>query len=149
MNEASFTVLLIEDEPNDALLIERAFRKNGFEHPVKVVANGEMAISYLLGDAGYTDRTAFPFPRIIITDLKMPRMGGLELLQWVKENAEYTVVPIVVLTSSADEDDVKQAFCLGANAYFVKPAQYQDLQHLVKTMMDYWQVSLKPTPGPC
>jgi CheY-like chemotaxis protein len=143
--KSNFTILIAEDDPNDVLLLRRAFKQNQINNPVHVVDDGEKAIDYLLRKPPYEDRTDFPYPDVILTDIKMPRKGGLELLQWVKENPMYRVTPTMVLTSSNDVQDIKQAFYLGASAYFVKPANFPDLVALIRRIHDFWCWSEIPT----
>jgi CheY-like chemotaxis protein len=144
MKESSQTILIIDDEAHDVEFIRRAFIRAGVMNPIQTATNGEEAIEYLSGAGQYADRVAFPFPRVIITDLKMPRMGGLELLKWIHANPRYRVVPTVVLTSSAAQTDVDAAFTHGAVGYMVKPLGFRDLEVMVKTIADYWRLSLVP-----
>ena len=133
-----FNILLVDDDENDVLLIKRALQKNEINNLVRVVSDGEEAVSYLLRRPPFDDRDKFPYPDVIITDIKMPRRNGLELLQWVKENPIYRVTPTMVLSSSKDTQDIKQAFYLGASAYFVKPAKFEDLVVLMRRIYDFW-----------
>jgi CheY-like chemotaxis protein len=144
MKESSQTILIIDDEEHDVEFIRRAFVRAGVMNPIQAVSNGEEAIEYLSGKDRYADRVAFPFPRVIITDLKMPRMGGLALLKWIHANPNYRVVPTVVLTSSSAQTDVEAAFAHGAVGYMVKPMGFRDLEVTVKTIADYWRLSLVP-----
>jgi CheY-like chemotaxis protein len=137
-------ILIAEDDPNDALLLRRAFQKNGIETPVHISADGADAIAYLRGAGPYGDRERYPFPRAIITDLKMPRCSGFELLEWLDEHAECSVIPTLVLSASAEDRDVKRCFELGANCYFQKPANFADLCELVKLHHEFWTRSKLP-----
>jgi CheY-like chemotaxis protein len=110
------------------------------------VDNGEEAIAYLTGRDRYRDRLAFPFPRVIITDLKMPQMDGIEFLRWIHEHPRYRVVPTIVLTSSTDKNDVQHAFSYGASGYMIKPLGLEPLERLAKIVADYWTASLVPLP---
>jgi CheY-like chemotaxis protein len=147
MKESAHTILIIDDEEHDVEFIKRAFLRAGVVNPVQTVANGEEAVAYLTGQGGYADRVACPFPRVIVTDLKMPRMGGLELLKWIHAHPDYRVVPTVVLTSSSAQADVDAAFAHGAVGYMVKPVNVRDLEQTVKTIADYWRLSLIPERG--
>src|SRR4051812_24034468 len=113
-------VLVAEDDPNDRLLLERALRKAAIEAPIRFVSDGEQVILYLQGAGAYANRQENPFPSIIMLDLKMPRKGGLEVLSWMEEHPELSVVPTIVLTSSNLETDIRQAYERGATTYFVK-----------------------------
>lgn len=145
MNLPTETILIVEDEESDILFLKRAFARAGVPNPVHAVNNGEQAIAYLQGDAPFADRKAYPFPRVIITDLKMPQMGGLQLLRWLDEHPEHRVIPTIVFTSSTAQADVNEAFKLGAGAYIVKPVEFRDLERIVKIIADYWRLSLLPT----
>src|SRR5262245_7374180 len=105
-----YTILVVEDDPNDVLFLKRALKKNGVHNPVCTLPDGEEAIAYLCGVGKYTDRKAHPFPRVIILDLKMPRKSGLEVLEWLKEHPQYRVIPTIVLTSSKLNEDVVKAY---------------------------------------
>jgi CheY-like chemotaxis protein len=137
-------VLIAEDDPNDVLLLRRAFQKNGWELPVHVCNNGAEAMDYLRGEGPYADREKYPFPRAIITDLKMPRCTGFELLEWLDEHTECSVIPTIVLSASAEDRDVKRCFELGANAYFQKPSNFAELCELVKLNHTFWSRSVLP-----
>ncbi|GBE01790.1 response regulator rcp1 [bacterium BMS3Bbin06] len=140
-----YTVLLVEDDPNDVILIRRAFEKARILNPFKVVHNGEEAVSYLRGEGRFADRGEYPLPILIILDLKMPRMSGLEFLQWLSEEQGMKRIIVVVLTSSNEAPDINLAYELGANSYLVKPVQFDDLMRIVRELHLYWLVmSEKP-----
>ncbi len=135
-----YTILLVEDDPNDVLLIKRAFEKAGLANPLQVVSNGQEAVAYLKGEGGFADRTEYPLPILILLDLKMPRMSGFEFLQWLRGEPELKRLIVVVLTSSAQSPDVNRAYELGANSYLVKPVQFEDLLRIIKELHLYWLV---------
>lgn len=137
-------IVVAEDDPNDVVLLQRAFQKNGIPLPVHVCNDGADAMAYLKGEGRYADRQTYPFPRVLITDLKMPRCGGFELLEWLDKHPECNLIPKIVLSSSAEERDVRKAFQLGANCYFRKPATVQELQEIVKLASDFWTRALLP-----
>jgi CheY-like chemotaxis protein len=147
MKKGTGTILIVEDEPHDVEFLERAFKHAGIVNPLQFVTNGEQAVAYLTGAGEYADRARFPYPRVIITDLKMPQMGGLELLRWLQANPKYRVMPIIVLTSSTSQADVDTAFAHGAAAYFVKPVGVKELDQIAKAIWDYWRLSLMPRCG--
>ncbi len=146
MND-NYTILLVEDDPNDVVLLQRALRKNQIDNPVVALPDGDEAIAYLSGDGKYSDRQVHPFPKVIMLDLKMPRRGGLEVLEWLREHPQYKVIPTIVLTSSKINEDVMKAYGLGANSYMVKPANFEELQRMIKTAHEYWSFCLKPAPS--
>src|SRR5688572_26980097 len=115
------TLLVAEDNEDDALLIQRAFKQNGLPRAAHIVHDGRQAIEYLHGDGAYADRRTHPFPDLVILDLKMPLASGFDVLEWLNAHPDYRVIPTLVWSASADRRDVKHAFCLGAHAYLCKP----------------------------
>lgn len=149
MTAADQTILLVEDDVNDVLLIERAFHKAGLSNPLQAVTNGESAIAYLSGDGAYADRQRYPLPVMMLVDLKLPRRTGLEFLDWIRAQPVLKRLPVVVLTSSAQMLDVNRAYEAGANSYVVKPVGFDDLMSLVRSVVRYWtEVSEQPTLSP-
>jgi CheY-like chemotaxis protein len=139
MSATKFDVLLVEDEPNDVFLIERAFRKCDFQHALHSVNDGEQAVAYLSGVREFADRQAFPLPTLVLLDLKLPRRSGLEVLAWLRNRHDsLRRLPVVVLTSSKQSSDVNRAYELGANSYLVKPVAFDGLLELVKALNGYW-----------
>ncbi|MEW6160401.1 MAG: response regulator [Verrucomicrobiota bacterium] len=132
-------VLIAEDDPNDAYFIQRAFQKCGFRRTPHVCPDGMETIEYLEGRGTYADRRHYPFPRLLVTDLKMPRFNGFELLKWLHEHPDFMVVPTVVMTSSKDPGDVKYAYCLGANAYLTKPTSPVELEQAIRSLLEFWK----------
>ena len=143
-------ILLAEDDPNDTLLLRRAFTKNSLDLPVHISTDGADAIEYLKGAGPYANREKYPFPRAVITDLKMPRCTGFELLEWIDNHPECSVIPTIVLSASAEDRDIKRCFELGANAYFQKPSSFAQLCDLVKQNHQFWTMSKLPAiPKKC
>jgi CheY-like chemotaxis protein len=134
----SQTILIVEDNPTDAMLIRRAFAKLNIANPVQVVADGDRAVDYLSGRDGYADRTQFPLPALILLDLKLPRRSGLEVLEWLRSQDGLRRLPVVMLTSSRQSQDVNRAYDLGANSYLVKPVEFDSLQEMLGTINTYW-----------
>jgi CheY-like chemotaxis protein len=131
-------ILLAEDNPDDALLFELAFRKAGLSNPIYTVSDGDLAIEYLKGEGAHQDRTRFPIPRLLIVDLKMQRVGGFEVLAWVRKSPQWRCLPVIVLTTSYYGPDIKAAYELGANSFLTKPNEFNDFVMTVKQMGDYW-----------
>ena len=138
MNANGRTILLVEDNPDDVLLIRRAFQKAGIGNPVVALDHGDDAVAYLDGTGTYSDRHRYPLPALMLLDLKLPRRSGLEVLAWVRQHEGLKRLPVVVLTSSRDEGDINKAYDLGANSYLVKPVAFDDLLRLVRSVEGYW-----------
>ena len=140
MSATASPILLAEDSPDDALLIQRAFRKANLAYPVQVVRDGEEAVAYLSGAAPYDDRGQFPLPVFMLLDLKLPRRSGLEVLAWLRQESAVRRLPVVVLTSSREAVDVNRAYDLGVNSYLTKPVGFEALIEMVKNVNLYWLV---------
>ncbi len=132
------TILLVEDDADDIFLMERAFRKARLANPLTVLRDGEEAISYLLGEGVYSNRADHPLPSMILLDLKMPRVSGFDVLEWLKKKPELQNIPVVVLTSSNEIPDIERARALGAKSYLVKPGQLPDLVEMMLRLQGYW-----------
>lgn len=139
------TILHVEDDANDALLFEHACRKAGVAFELRAVHDGDEAISYLRGDAAFGDRAKSPLPQLIVLDLKMPRLNGFDVLTWLRQQENFKKLPVVVLTSSNHEMDIKRAYDLGANSYLVKPVGFDGLVEMVKNLQTYW-ITLNQRP---
>ena len=139
-------VLVAEDNPDDALLLRRALEKAGIRARLKIVADGEEMLLYLQGRGAYANRNNNPMPSLIILDLKMPRKSGLEVLEWIGNNMHLSVVPTIVLSASNLEADVRAAYNLGANTYFVKPTTFDELVETMRMVEVYWHKAMKLRP---
>lgn len=146
MNADAFPILLVEDDENDVLLLRRAFAKAKVRNPVRVVRDGEEAVAYLSGDGEYADRRRYPEPVLVLLDLKLPRLSGHEVLEWIRSDDRFRRLPVVVLTSSREPQDVSRAYDLGANSYLVKPGGFDSLLEMVRTLGVYWMI-LNEQPG--
>ena len=139
-------ILLAEDDPNDVLLLQRAFQKAGLRDNLKVVRDGEQAIDYLIGKGPYSNRDRYPLPFLLLLDLKMPGTDGFEVLQWVRAETELKRLLIVVLTSSNLQADVDRAYELGANSYLVKPVEFDEMANMIQRFEAYWsEINRMPT----
>ena len=131
-------ILLAEDDPNDTLLIKRAFQKAGFGSLLKTVNNGKQAIDYVAGVGEYADRGRFPLPFLLLLDLKMPGTNGFEVLTWIRSQPDLKRLLVVVLTSSNLQTDVDRAYELGANSYLVKPIEFGQMVNMIQRFESYW-----------
>ncbi|MEY4940158.1 MAG: hypothetical protein RIQ93_1893 [Verrucomicrobiota bacterium] len=141
MHETEPNILLVEDDENDRVFIKRALQRNGIT-AVATVNNGEEAIAYLRSTQAAPN--SVPPPTLIITDLKMPKMDGIDLLAWLHQQENLGNIPAVVLTSSSDHSDIDAAFQHGAKGYMIKPVQFGDLDKVMRTTVDYWRASCFP-----
>jgi CheY-like chemotaxis protein len=135
-----YLILLVEDDPNDIILIKRAFEKANITNPLQVVENGEEAISYLTGKGRYGNRVKYPLPMLLLLDLKLPRKSGHEVLEWLRKQPMLKRLTVVVLTSSQQSSDINRAYDLGANSYLVKPVTFNALVEMVKVLNFYWVI---------
>ena len=132
------SILLVEDNRDDVLLIERAVEKAGIVATRHVVGDGEAAVRFLANRGEFSDRDHFPHPTLVLLDLKLPRKSGLEVLKWIREQEQTRSLIVVVLTSSREGGDVQQAYAAGANSYLVKPISPQKMNELISTLALYW-----------
>jgi len=130
--------MVVDDDPNDLIFIEKAFRAIGVKDPIHTINGGLEAIAYMMGEGKFSDRNLYAYPTFITTDLKMPGADGFAVLEHLKQNPEWAVIPTVVLTSSSDLDDIKKAYMLGASSYHLKPSSPADLRRQLKVLHDYW-----------
>lgn len=135
---AQQTILLVEDDPNDVSLMQRAWKKNGIHDDLQVVENGQQAVAYLSGAYQFANRRLFPFPSLVITDLKMPLMDGLQLLRWMHTSSSCFYMPSILLSSSDSASDRKAAYEAGACSVYIKPMESDQLATLVKHIYQYW-----------
>ena len=140
------TILHVEDDANDVILIGRAFRKANISSSVEVASDGEAAVAYLSGKPPYTDRTRYPVPSLVLLDLKLPRKSGLDVLSWIRANPELRRLPVVILSSSKQTVDVNRAYDLGANGYLAKPVNFDDMTEVGRALDLFWgKMVEKPT----
>jgi CheY-like chemotaxis protein len=139
------TILPVEDESSDAALLLRGFEKAKVLNPIIHLTNGDEALGYLAGVRQYADRRKYPLPALILLDLKLPGMTGIQLLQWMRVQGEIKRIPVVVLTSNDDPDTINAAYDLGANSYLVKPGNNAEIARMVEAIQRYW-VKLNEPP---
>ena len=138
LEQALPTILLVEDEESDATLLCRAFAKAKVLNPIKLLTNGDDALAYLAGAGEYADRKQHPLPVLILLDLKLPGMTGLQLLQWKRAQPPVRRIPVVVLTMNDDASTINSAYDLGANSYLVKPGDPAEIGRVVQAIQRYW-----------
>jgi len=146
MKSQAGPVLVVEDDPNAVLLLDRALHRVGLQIPVVVVRDGDEAVEYLSGRGRFGDRGKFPLPCLILLDLKLPRKSGFEVLEWLRAQPDLEKTSVVVMTSSSHPADRKRAFELRAAAYLVKPIGFTELVAMAKEVRGYVDKILGSAP---
>lgn len=142
--DESIEILLVEDNPHDAELTLRALKKSKLTNVILHLKDGEEALDYIFGNGAYSGRDVKKSPKLMLLDIKMPKVDGLEVLKRVKADERTKAIPIVILTSSAEESDIISSYNLGVNSYIVKPV---DFSKFIQSVMDvelYWMVLNRP-----
>jgi len=140
MSDIEVEILLVEDNPNDAELAIRALRKQNLGNNLIHVEDGAEALDFIYGTGKYSSRNPNNIPKVILLDLKLPKVGGIEVLQKIKNDPRTKPIPVVVLTSSAEDPDIKRCYELGANSYIVKPVQFDNFAKTIANIGLYWVV---------
>ncbi|MGD1861223.1 MAG: response regulator [Leptolyngbyaceae cyanobacterium] len=138
MEAAKTNVLLVEDDSNDILFIQRAFRQADIAASIQTVQDGDTAVDYLSGAGEYANRDRYPLPTLILLDLKLPRRSGVEVLEWIKQQPVIRRIPVIILTSSRESMDVDRSYDLGVSSYLVKPVNFNSLLQMFVALNDYW-----------
>ncbi len=138
MSERHAGILLVEDNPNDAELTLHAMKRNRIANPIQVVRDGEEALDYLFGTGAFAGRDVFERPKVVLLDLKLPKVNGHEVLQRIRGDARTRTIPVVVLTSSRQEQDIVRSYDLGVNSYIVKPVDFDQFTEAVRNLGLYW-----------
>ena len=131
-------ILYIEDNPNDIELTLRALKKHNVANSIQIIKDGEEALEYISASGRYTDRNRQENPKVILLDLKLPKVGGLEILKKLKSEEQTKSIPVVVLTSSREEKDMIESYNYGVNSYVVKPIKFESFSEAVSTLGLYW-----------
>ncbi len=140
-------ILLVEDNPNDAELTLRSLRKNNVSNRIHVVRDGAEALEFIFGKGAYNGRSLKEGPKVILLDLKLPKVDGLEVLRQIKNDQQARKVPVVILTSSKEERDIVEGYRLGVNSYIVKPVDFAQFTEAVRQLGLYW-ILLNQPPAP-
>ncbi len=147
MAEASKEVVLVEDGPDDVAFFVHAFEKAGLAAHLRVIPDGAEALEFLLGAGDPADQTPASRPRLVILDLKLPKVDGLEVLRRLKTDARTRTIPVVILSSSQEERDLAESYFLGVNSYIVKPMDFDAFGQSVRMLAQYW-LQFNHTPEP-
>ena len=144
MTVTEIEIVLVEDNPNDAELITRALKKHNLANKITLLKDGAEALDFLLGQNGSGGKDLAVNPRVVLLDLKLPKVNGIEVLQRLKSDKRTKDVPVVVLTSSKEDRDVKDAYALGVNSYVTKPIRFDEFAKTVAELGMYWLMLNKP-----
>ncbi len=131
-------ILIVEDNPNDAEMAMRALKRNNLTNKVYIVNDGEEALDFILSRGKYSIRKKCVRPRMVLLDLKLPKIDGLEVLKEIKGNPETRIIPVIILTSSKQEKDLVESYNLGVNSYIVKPVEFEKFVDAVNELGMYW-----------
>lgn len=140
----SINILLVEDNPQDAELTIRALKKNKLANQIYVAEDGAQALDILLARGQYTRRENSALPKVVLLDLKLPKVSGLEVLREIKSNEETKRIPVVIVTSSREDPDIANAYALGANSYVVKPVDFEQFFNAMSNIGLYWLLVNQP-----
>ena len=146
MDQMSKTILLVEDNPDDAKLTLRAFKRNNMLNPIVVARDGVEALDVLFARGAYAERAGKPLPALIILDLKLPKLDGLGVLKAVRGDERTRLIPVVILTSSKEEQDLIRSYSLGVNSYLRKPVDFGEFVEAVRVLGIYWLIMNQPPP---
>jgi two-component system response regulator len=144
MEERPVEILLVEDNPNDVELTLHAFKKNNLSNPIRVVRDGSEALEFIFATGAYASCSIEHAPKVILLDLKLPKVDGLEVLRQIKSDPRTRTIPVVVLTSSREERDIVESYNLGVNSYIVKPVDFEQFTEAVHTLGLYWLLLNQP-----
>jgi len=140
MENKTFLVLMAEDDEHDILATKRAWRKNHISNPLFIVHDGEECLDFLYRRGKYKDRALTPHPGILLLDINMPKMDGLSVLKYIRSDGHLRHLPVVILTTSKNEEDRLKSYNLGANAYIVKPVGFENFSNAVRTIHLFWEL---------
>ncbi len=146
MKDDEMEILLVEDDPRDAALTLRALQAENVRNRIEVVRDGEEALDFLFCRGVYSGRSPNHLPKLVLLDLKLPKVDGLEVLKEIKASPECQTTPVVILTSSAEQRDVLESYKLGVNSYIQKPVDIEQFRQTIKTLGLYWLVVNRPPP---
>jgi CheY-like chemotaxis protein len=138
-------ILLVEDDKNDVFFFQRAMDNAGMLIPLQVAQDGQEAIDYLKGAGKFADRSEYPLPALLLLDLKLPFVMGLDVLKWIRQQSDLPLI-VLILSSSQYPGDIATAYRLGANGYLVKPPEVSKLQNLAKAINDFWLIQNTSPP---
>ena len=140
MSDKDFVVLMAEDDEHDVIATRRAWKANRMLNPLYIVNDGEECLDYLYHRGAYRDAASAPHPGILLLDINMPKMDGLETLKAIRESDEFRHLPVIMLTTSQAEEDRLKSYAFGANAYIVKPIGFENFSEAIRTINLFWKL---------
>lgn len=146
-NNRPMIILIVEDDPDDQLLIRDAVKAANIEHRLVFLSDGSELMDYLNRQGNFQDSKSAPRPSLIFLDLNMPRMDGRKALEKIKSNTETRRIPVIIFTTSDSADDIHKCYDLGGNAYVVKPQNFDELVHIMRTLNDHWGKTAQIPPA--
>ena len=139
-------ILLVEDNPDDVFLTKRAFKKSNILNEMIVARDGVEALDYLFGTGAYADRDMSIMPTLILLDLRLPKLDGIDVLRRIRADESTKLIPVVILTTSKEQKDLTKSYSLGANSYIRKPVDFDQFINAVRQLALYWVLLNEPTP---
>jgi two-component system response regulator len=146
MNNEHSNILIVEDNPNEVLLTIRSLKKHNLANNIVNVSDGQAALDYIFGEGAHQGRNVMEQPRVVLLDLKLPKLDGLQVLARIRADQRTKLLPVVILTSSQEESDLVQSYNLGANSYIVKPVEFENFAKSIYEIGLYWLLLNKPAP---
>ncbi len=147
MTSEECEIVIVEDDPNDAELIRRVLKKHNLANCLTHLKDGAEAIEFLFGEGAYQHRKGSSPPRVVLLDLKLPKMSGIDVLRKFKSDDRTRKIPVVILTSSREDQDLKAAYELGVNSFVTKPIRFDEFAKVVSELGLYWMLVNRSTPG--
>ncbi len=140
-------ILIVEDEKNDLVFMKMALQDAGVKHGIAVAEDGKEALAYITGTGKFADRKRHPLPYLVLLDLKLPHVMGLDVLKAIREEPQFHSIIMLVLTASSNPADIEAAYQLGANAYLVKPSSFDELRAMARSIKEFWLEQNQPAPA--
>ena len=144
---ADRVILYAEDDENDAFLFQHALSRADIGRRLVIVPNGRSAIEYLSGTGAYADRTQYPLPSLVLLDVKMPVLSGLDVLKWIRSSPAHAKLAVFMMTSSNEDSDIRRAYSEGVDGYLVKPNKVDDLVQMIRSLEKHWLSQNRSSPG--
>ncbi len=145
-SKSKVSILIADDDPDDRMLLEDAFRENGFTNELHFVEDGEQLLAFLRREGKWSEHEGEPYPGLVLLDLNMPKMDGREALRHMKADERFRTIPVVVLTTSKAEEDILRTYVTGVNSFMTKPVTFEGLMEVVRILANYWIQSVQLPP---